>query len=123
MLSIEVKSYFQAAVALTNYAGPCSQLHGHTYHLQAIICNEDETADMVADYYQAKEWVDTAIKPLNYAHLNTLDAFKTTSPTSENIAKWIYAQLKQLIPNHLRITRIRLAENDVFAVIYEPTET
>ena len=45
---------FDAAHILTNHAGLCKNLHGHTYRVDVSVAQTDADADMVIDFKELK---------------------------------------------------------------------
>ena len=87
--------YFDAAHFLPEYKGKCEQVHGHTYKLEVIIEGELHKDGMVMDFKHLKEIV-TKIILENLDHKTLNDLFE--NPTAENIAIWIFAELRKYIP-------------------------
>ncbi len=97
--------YFDAAHYLTEYKGKCERLHGHTYTLEVVVEDEQKGDGMVIDFNELKKVVNEAIiDKLDHSNMN--DFFDT--PTSENIAKWIFDELS----NRLRIHSVKLWEGN-----------
>jgi len=46
---------FDAAHVLTNHAGLCKNLHGHTYRVDVSVGQTDATSDMVIDFKDLKK--------------------------------------------------------------------
>ena len=120
MLTVTIKDQFESAVKLYNYSGSCANVHGHTYRIAVTFYNTDQSADMVVDYYEAKTWVEQAIAPLDHKFINELKPFDKVSPTTENIAKWLYEEIHNVIQTNIKILKIKLSENDNFSVTYAP---
>lgn len=95
--------YFDASHYLPGYKGKCEQFHGHTYRLEVGVEGEVGTDGMVMDFNEMKRIVSArVIEPLDHRNLN--DVFK--NPTAENIASWIFRELKKEMP----ICSVRLWE-------------
>lgn len=120
MLTVTIKNQFESAVKLYDYDGDCANVHGHTYSISATFYNLDENSDMVVDYFEAKTWVEKAIAPLDHNFINNVEPFDTVSPTTENIAKWLYKQINVLTTTNITVLNITLSENDSFSVTYAP---
>src|SRR3990167_6622430 len=87
--------YFDAAHHLPDYKGKCENLHGHTYRLDVIIESEIGKDGMILDFNELKKTVETSvIEKLDHQDLNRI--FK--NPTAENMAEWIFSQLKKKLP-------------------------
>jgi len=87
--------YFDSAHFLPDYNGKCKRLHGHTYKLEVVIESEVGSDGMVMDFDEVKKIVNSEIiEKLDHRNLN--DIFE--NPTVENIADWIFKELKNKIP-------------------------
>jgi 6-pyruvoyltetrahydropterin/6-carboxytetrahydropterin synthase len=124
MYTLEKKFTFEASHVLPNHDGKCSRLHGHSWQ-GAIICEGKELqmlgskAGMLIDYGD----LSSAIKPfvedyLDHWHLN--DTTRLENPTSELLAKWVYDNLKKILPN---LVAVRIEETCTSAATYrEPND-
>ncbi len=55
MLTVRKACHFHAAHILTDHAGACKNLHGHTYRVIAEVAQvAGDTADMVIDFHDLK---------------------------------------------------------------------
>lgn len=87
--------YFDAAHFLSDYKGRCEQLHGHTYKLEVVVEGEIGKGGMLMDFNELKEIVKSNIlERLDHGDLNEI----FDVPTAENIASWIFDELKDKIP-------------------------
>lgn len=116
MYEIKVKTDFSAAHNLRDYEGKCEKLHGHNWIVEAIFRYEDlDRAGMAVDFKIARSALEKSIESLDHAYLNEDKFFKTTNPTSENIAKYIYDNVKKKIRN---IYSVAVWENERSCAIY-----
>lgn len=89
--------YFDAAHFLSDYKGKCEQLHGHTYKLEVIVEGSIGNDGMLMDFNELKEIVNSNIlERLDHKDLNEI----FDVPTAENIASWIFDELKTRMPIH-----------------------
>jgi len=87
--------YFDAAHSLPDYKGKCKQLHGHTYKLEVIVEGNIGKDGMLMDFNELKEIVNSNIlERLDHGDLNEI----FDVPTAENIASWIFMELRKKIP-------------------------
>ncbi|MDD5680465.1 MAG: 6-carboxytetrahydropterin synthase QueD [Candidatus Omnitrophica bacterium] len=96
MYEIEVFLNFSAAHRLRGYKGKCENVHGHNWRVGVAVSSENLNAiGIVADFRKVKKIVRDVLLELDHTDLNTLEYFKKANPTSENLAKHIYGQLKK----------------------------
>ena len=50
MLTVSKQCQFDAAHVLTNHAGQCKNLHGHTYRVVVEVAEASDGKDMVIDF-------------------------------------------------------------------------
>jgi 6-pyruvoyltetrahydropterin/6-carboxytetrahydropterin synthase len=55
MLTVSKQCMFDAAHVLTNHAGQCRNLHGHTYRVIVEVAEEVDGQDMVIDFKDLKQ--------------------------------------------------------------------
>lgn len=92
---------FEAAHRLPRYDGPCFHLHGHSYELHVTLeMPVDPESGMTLDFFKLEEVVrDRVLSRLDHKNVNdTLD-----NPTAENIAIWIWNELKPVFPAMIEI--------------------
>lgn len=96
MYEIKVFLDFSAAHRLRGYKGKCENVHGHNWKVGVSI-SSDELNDIgvVADFRDVKKAVRGVLEELDHTDLNAVSYFKKVNPTSENIAKYIYDELKK----------------------------
>lgn len=116
---ILVRKYtFQAARKLTKIDPThiCSNLHGHTFHVTIHIEGElNKENDFVMDFFDLdKIFNETIHNNLDHKYLNKIDGLQ--SPTTENVAKWIWLKL---IKNLNILKEVHVFENDVYGCIYK----
>jgi 6-pyruvoyltetrahydropterin/6-carboxytetrahydropterin synthase len=63
---------------------------------------------VVIDFQILKQRVEKVLKPLDHTYLNDLPYFSGKEPSSENIAKYIFDQLKKELKAY-RVTLKRVA--------------
>jgi len=70
MLTVSKQCQFDAAHVLTNHAGQCRNLHGHTYHVIVEVSEEDEGRDMVIDFKGLKQVIrDVIVERFDHAFI------------------------------------------------------
>jgi len=105
MYSIKIESYFSAAHFLRGYKGKCEELHGHNWKVEVgVEAKKLNKIGMLLDFHDLKTKLNMVLEKLDHKCLNNLTYFKKANPTSENIAQYIYKQLKSEVPNLELIT-------------------
>jgi 6-pyruvoyltetrahydropterin/6-carboxytetrahydropterin synthase len=95
--------------------------HGHNYTLEVTVAGEvDPVTGFVVDLKLLKEILEREVVGVyDHRHLNLeIEDFKTTIPTTENIAIAVWTRLEGKIPN-AKLHRVRVYEMpDLFADFY-----
>ncbi len=110
---IYVKSHFSAAHRLIGYEGDCSRVHGHNWMVEVfVISNKLDEIGIAIDFRVIKQEVRAVIDKMDHHNLNDLEFFSQTNPTSENVAKFLYKELSNLLNrNCLRIHKVKVSES------------
>ncbi len=123
MLSITCDFYFDSAhrlfrkdlpeTANREVYGGCTNLHGHSYHLQVCVSGDTDVNGWILDFSELKAVVSREIlDSYDHACLNDLPDYRDNPPTAENIARTIFFRLRPHLkrPN-CRLHRITIFEN------------
>ena len=104
MFELKVESSFSSAHHLLNYEGECENQHGHNWKVEAFSRgNELDKSNLLVDFKVLKKELNKVIDILDHKDINELEQFKGISPSSEIIAKFIYDELKQKIPQVYKV--------------------
>ena len=117
MYSLKVEGAFSSAHNLRGYKGKCEDLHGHNWRVE--ICVESQELDdigMVLDFKYMKNKLSAVLEKMDHKYLNKLAYFKKVNPTSENIAEYIYNELKSGMP---LLKSVTVWENNTSSATYE----
>lgn len=98
---------FSAAHRLPSDPGPCHRVHGHTYEVEVIASGELNGSGMVVHFDEIKEAWSEIERNLDHSYLNDSLPPEAQPPTTENVALWLLAELRQAIPE---IAAVRLWE-------------
>lgn len=105
MYSIKVKGNFSSAHNLRGYKGKCEQLHGHNWEVEVVASRRElDKIGMVMDFKVLRNKLNILLEKLDHKYLNDIVCFKKVNPTSENIAKYIFENLKAQIPDIKSVT-------------------
>lgn len=95
MYEVSVEKTFAAAHKIVGYQGDCANIHGHTWKVVLTICNDKlNDQGMVVDFRYAKMVLDKVLANYDHKYLNEVTPFDKTNPTAENIAYFLYWELK-----------------------------
>jgi len=122
LYEIKVGAHFDAAHYLRDYQGPCSRMHGHTWRVEAAVSGgELGPGQLVIDFHDLKALLEEVIEPFDHSCLNEVEPFTELSPTSENLARFIYVKLRDGLQEFLpqvRLSWISVSESPDTQVVY-----
>jgi len=120
MYRLKVHSSFAAAHCLIHYQGECENLHGHNWKVEvAVTARELDKAGLGIDFKTLKSNTNALLKTLDHKYLNDLDPFKEVSPSSENIARYLYDELSRILNNgNITVEMITVWESDSASASY-----
>ena len=84
----------------------CGRLHGHSFRVAIYLEGEvNVNTGWIRDFSEIKQIFKPVYERLDHNYLNDLPGLE--NPTSENIAVWIWNELKPWLPE---LSRIRIHE-------------
>ncbi len=118
MFELTVRGDFSSAHFLRDYDGQCRNLHGHTWKVAVTIAGDTLNGiGVMADFVEMKRHLKAILARLDHSCLNEQEYFKEHNPTAENLARYIYAQYKNVIAP-LRLVKVQLWESEKADVVY-----
>jgi 6-pyruvoyltetrahydropterin/6-carboxytetrahydropterin synthase len=117
---VYVKTHFSAAHALNGYDGDCSRMHGHNWMVEVYVqCKKLNEIGIGVDFRDIKATVKAVLSDLDHFNLNDLPAFTNLNPTSENIARFLYAEIgKKLNSQDARVAKVKVCETPGAGAVY-----
>jgi len=117
-MKVELKKSFQfeAAHSLPNLPPnhKCYRLHGHSFKVELTVAGEcDQQLGWLVDYADISTVFQPTWEKLDHRHLNEIEGLE--NPTSENIARWIWNEVRPEIP---LLTSVEIAETCNASCIY-----
>jgi 6-pyruvoyltetrahydropterin/6-carboxytetrahydropterin synthase len=107
---------FEAAHLLPNVppGHKCGRLHGHSYTIVVHVTGPlGDTSGWIMDFADLKAAFKPTYDKLDHYYLNDIDGLD--NPTSENIARWIWRDLKPRLP---QLCQIQVRETCTSGCIY-----
>lgn len=75
----------------------CARLHGHSFRVELHLAGEvAEDTGWLLDFAEVKTAFQPTYDRLDHHFLNDVPGLE--NPTSENLARWIWEQMKPLLP-------------------------
>ena len=120
MIDIFIKTHFSGGHHLRDYPGTCERPHGHNWKVKVQVrANSLDHLGMGIDFKTLKKHVNKVIDSLDHYNLNEHPAFQDRNPSSEHIAMFIFAELKdELQTDRYSLYSVQVRETDSSGVIY-----
>lgn len=111
---------FEAAHRLPNVPDghKCARLHGHSFYVRLYVSGPiDQKLGWVMDFGDLKAVFQPIYEQLDHNYLNDIPGLE--NPTSENLSRWIWQQLKPGLP---ALSKIEVKETCTSGCIYRGEE-
>lgn len=93
----------------------CRRLHGHSFLVRIEVAGEpDAKTGWIMDFSDIKTVFEPIYDRLDHHYLNEIEGLE--NPTSENLAIWIWQELKPKLP---ALARIEIKETCTSGCVYE----
>ena len=112
MYDVTIKTGFSAAHQLRLYDGKYENLHGHNWTAQVTVeADELNPIGVGIDFVELKTMVERILSRLDYQNINEISPFDKENPSAENIARWLFLELKtQIDTESTRVKRVEVCE-------------
>ncbi|MFA5096362.1 MAG: 6-carboxytetrahydropterin synthase QueD [Candidatus Omnitrophota bacterium] len=105
MYRIKIEGDFSSAHNLRGYKGKCEALHGHNWKVEVSVAGPKlDKIGMLMDFKSLKQKLYALLDGLDHKYLNSIGYFKKINPTSENIARYLFDNLRPKIPGLYSVT-------------------
>lgn len=108
---------FEAAHRLPNVppGHKCARLHGHSFRCELYVTGPvGKESGWILDFSEIKEAFEPTRKKLDHNFLNEVEGL--WNPTSENLARWIWREVKPRLPG---LSRIVVRETCTSGCVYD----
>lgn len=97
--------------------GHCRNLHGHQYRLEITLTGplNPDNGMIINEYELNKIITPHIISKLDHHFLNDLPYFQTRLTTVENLATFVFEELKKVLPAHLQLLEVKIFETPTLA--------
>jgi len=93
----------------------CQRLHGHSFRIELHISGPvDAHSGWVMDFADVRVAFQPTFDRLDHHYLNEIPGLE--NPTSENLARWIWAELKPTLP---MLSKVVVHETCTSGCVYE----
>jgi 6-pyruvoyltetrahydropterin/6-carboxytetrahydropterin synthase len=120
MYEVTIIKSFSAAHMLAAIGGKCEELHGHNFKAEVTIAAKDlNSSGIIIDFRYVKKWLQEILDTLDHKHLNEIPFFTEMNPSSENIAEYIFREMKLKAQQaEVKVARVKVWESESAAVTY-----
>ncbi len=120
MYRLKIHTHFAAAHNLINYQGDCENLHGHNWKVEVTVtARELDKAGLGIDFKILKRETNAVLDLLDHKYLNEIEPFVNNSPSSENIARFLFEKLsEQLNTDNVRVYEVNVWESEYACASY-----
>jgi 6-pyruvoyltetrahydropterin/6-carboxytetrahydropterin synthase len=119
--TIQVQAIFEAAHNLRQYHGAPEPIHGHTWKVEVFLTRGGlDHEGMAVDFLEVKAALDPLIQPFDHRFINEIPPFDKISPSTENIAAWIFDELnKKFVSSPCKLQKVTLWEGPNYSASVE----
>jgi len=124
MYEVMVETCFSASHSIKGYPGSCAQMHGHNWKVRVYVRSHKlDKLGLVIDFRVLKQMLQDVISPLDHSVINEHPDFIHQNPSSENLAKWIYAKMKEKLSSpHCLLYAVEIFESESSGLFYTEEE-
>jgi 6-pyruvoyltetrahydropterin/6-carboxytetrahydropterin synthase len=119
MYELTIEGSFSGAHQLRGYGGKCERLHGHNWKVHVhVLAERLNELDLAIDFQVLRKYLTECLSPLDHAFLNDVFPFTEKNPSAENIAKWIFDQMRRKLPDEVHLSGVTVWESETASATY-----
>ena len=117
LYTIRTKAQFESAHAIREYISDPKNpekyldedIHGHTWVVEVFASSNhvEERTGFALDFLVLKKKVDELAMKFDHKFINEIKPFDDINPSTENIAKYFYQEVKSIIPEGSWLDKVR----------------
>lgn len=114
MYTITIENAFSAEHGLSFADGTVEPSHSHNWLVRLAVSSQDlDENGLAIDFHDLNDKLEQVLTPLKDTRLEESGCFQGQNASAENVAKYIYDKLAQLLPEHVSMeyTEVMEAEN------------
>jgi 6-pyruvoyltetrahydropterin/6-carboxytetrahydropterin synthase len=120
MYTLSIQKEISAAHQLRNYEGPCARVHGHNWKIRVdVLAGRLDQVGIAIDFTEIEDLLWRVIGPFDHSNFNDIAPFNEINPTAENISRFVYRKMAELLPEGITMKSVQLWETDLYRVSYE----
>lgn len=109
---------FASAHCLREYKGKCENMHGHNWKVKVSFCGTElDSTGMLIDFTDIKAHLDKVMTYLDHKFLNETPPFDKINPTAENIASFIFQQMKEFETETAKVCEVEVWESETSSAL------
>lgn len=120
MYEVTIIKSFSAAHLLREIGGKCEELHGHNFKVEVTVGAQALNSEgILIDFRLVKKWLKAILDRMDHQHLNDLSFLNGRNPSSENLAYYIYQEMKGSVQTSgVKVFKVKVWESENAAVTY-----
>ena len=123
MFTVSVETSFRAPHQLTLPDGSKEPVHSHDWLVNVDVGSATlNNMGVVMDFRRLRAMVDNIVAEFDSKVLNEFSYLQQTNPSAENVAIYIYEELKPKLPKGVKLRSIRVVEEPGCSAKYETTD-
>ena len=119
MFKVSIEDKISAAHHLRGYEGKCAEPHGHNWKvIVRVMIEKLNNIGLAIDFYDLRSITKGVVDKLDHKDLNELEYFSVENPSSENIARFLYKNIKEQLPENVQLAEIEVVESEGCSIVY-----
>ena len=119
MFTICVETHFHASHQLRLLNGDKEPIHFHDWCVTADVSSAKlDNMGIVMDFAELREMVEKIVARFDNK-IEVIRYFQENNPSAENVAKYIYDEIKPLLPKDVKLNCVKVTEEPGYTAKFE----